>query len=112
MATKHIFPLVLDGSHTTTGAVTWGSDTEQVGMVIINTDSDHVTFDSTNFPADLPGATIIVQNSDDASANVIISPAPNGDATADTIAVGAGDFCTIMYHPTHGFIPLGLTAAA
>lgn len=112
MATKHIFPLVLDGSHTTTGAVTWGSDTEQVGMVIINTDSDHVTFDSTNFPADLPGATIIVQNSDDASANVIISPDPNGDETADTIAVGAGDFCTIMYHPTHGFIPLGLTAAA
>lgn len=112
MATKHIFPLMLEGTFTTTGAHTWGSSVATtVGMMVMATGSDSVAFNSTTNPADEAGSVVVCHNTHSGALNVTIAPDPNGDATSDTIAVPAGAFLTVMYHPTHGWIPLGGTGA-
>ena len=106
-----VFPLILDGSASTTASDTWGEDIDKVGLVQIP--GNHtVTFDSTNYPADNSGDTVIVINTGASTPSVIISPSPFGDATADTIpSFGPGDTCTVMYHHDHGWLFIGFVAA-
>jgi hypothetical protein len=108
-----VFPLILDGSASTVASDTWGEDIPKVGLVKI-TGQHIVTFDSTNYPADNSGDTVVVYNTGTSSSSVgvVITPDPFTDDSADTITVGPGDSCTVMYHHDHGWIALGFVAAA
>ena len=106
-----VFPLILDGSHSTAGNETWGNDTEKVGVIKI-TGLHTVTFDSTNYPAENSGDTVVVANTGASNGIVAISPDPFGDSDSDAILLAVGDFTTVMYHHDHGWIPLGTSAAA
>jgi len=106
-----VFPLILDGSASTAASDTWGEDIDKVGLVQI-TSNHTVTFDSTNYPADNSGDTVIVINTGASTGSVVISPDPFDDETADTISVGPGDTCTVMYHHDHGWLFIGFVAAS
>lgn len=98
------YPLILlDGKATTTGASTWGSDIDKVGVVVLGA-AGTLTFDSTNYPADFGGSIIHITNDTASAIDVTITPDPHGDATAPTEAVAAGDMLAVVYHPTYGFL--------
>lgn len=101
-----VFPLILDGSASTEASDTWGEDISKVGLVKI-TALHNVTFDSTNYPADNSGDTVVVYNIGASNANVLITPDPFADLTTDSIACGPGDSVTVMYHHDHGWIAIG-----
>jgi len=111
MAKNGFFPLIGPDTFTTTAATTWGNTTSmEVGVINIATAHD-VTFDSANYPGEA-GDCVIVINTTSGSQNAIISPAPFGDADADTAALTAGDSVVVVYHPDNGWIFMGLTAAS
>jgi len=101
-----VFPLILDGSHSTAGSETWGSDTEKVGLIKI-TGAHTFTFDG-SYPGE-PGDTVVVANNTAAGVFVDITPDPLSDADSDNFAITAGNYLTIMYHHDHGWIPVGAT---
>ena len=103
--------MILDGTATTTASDTWGEDIPKVGLVKIN-GAHTVTFDSTSFPADNSGDTVVVYNVSSSNGSIAITPDPFGDDTANLITVGDGDSCTVMYHHDHGWIAIGFVAAS
>jgi hypothetical protein len=104
-----VFPLILDGSHSTAGNETWGNNTEKVGLIKI-TGAHTFTFDG-SYPGE-SGDTVVVANNTAAGVFVDITPDPLSDDTSDDILIGAGNYLTMMYHQDHGWIPLGATNAA
>ena len=111
MAKKGIFPLLLEETHTTTGATTWGDDTTKNVGVIKIAGAHAVDFDGTNYAGNA-GDCVLVVNTHSASVNVTIAPDPFGDADMDTVALGAGDTVSVIYHPVNGWIFFAGIAAA
>ncbi len=111
MATNGVFPLIRKETHTTIGATTWGDDTtKEVGVIKIA--GAHTTdFDSTNFPGN-PGDMVIVVNTTASNVNVLISPDPFGDDTADGLVLGAGAAVSVIYHEDNGWLFMGTVAAS
>lgn len=106
-----VFPLILDGSHSTTASDKWGEDIPKVGLVKI-TGNHTVTFDTTNYPADNSGDSVLCYNTGASSVSLAITPDPFGDATADSVAIGPGDSVLMMYHHDHGWVALGAAAGS
>ena len=98
-------------THTTAGATTWGDDTtKEVGIIKI-AGAHAVDFDSTNYPGE-PGDLVAVVNTTGTSQNVTIAPDPFGDATANTVACGAGDTVSVLYSEDNGWFFLSAVNAS